>query len=124
MNVTASIAALQSANDTKNGGVNWTSFLWQHPVRRLLNPTSTASGSSTVYTAPSVAPAPDTVTVTATSVTDNTKSASATIAIAGPQPAVLADGTYVYHLSGQDNNDNYYVATALLHYQGRRDHRR
>ena len=31
---------------------------------------------------------------------------------AAPPPA-LADGTYVYHLSGQDNDNNYYVAGAF-----------
>jgi hypothetical protein len=42
------------------------------------------------------------VIVTATSVTDSTKSATATITIAGASGAPLADGTYVYHLAGQD----------------------
>jgi hypothetical protein len=52
------------------------------------NPTSTASGVATTYTAPSVIPTPNTVTVTATSVTDPNKSASAKITIS---PTPVAD---------------------------------
>jgi hypothetical protein len=53
------------------------------------------------------------VTITATSVTDTTKSAGGTVTITTAPPPVLADGTYVYHLSGQDNYNNYYVAGAF-----------
>jgi hypothetical protein len=42
-----------------------------------------------------------------------TKSVSATITIAATAPPVIADGTYVYHLSGQDNNLNYDVVGAF-----------
>jgi hypothetical protein len=73
----------------------------------------TTSGSATNYTAPNAVPTPATVTVTATSVTDSTKSVSATITITATAPPVIADGTYVYHLSGQDNNLNYYVVGAF-----------
>ena len=66
------------------------------------NPTSTASGTATVYTAPATVPSPNTVTVTATSVTDTTKSASATVTIT--LTPILADGNYVYHFSGWDAN--------------------
>jgi hypothetical protein len=62
------------------------------------------------YTAPNAVPSPATVTITATSVTDTTKSVTGTVAITTAPPPVIADGTYVYHLSGQDNYDNYYVA--------------
>ncbi|MGA8866901.1 MAG: hypothetical protein WB510_08025 [Candidatus Sulfotelmatobacter sp.] len=61
--------------------------------------TTTASGTATTYTAPAAVPTGNTVTVTATSVTDTTKSASATITIAGP---ALADGNYVFSVSGFD----------------------
>jgi hypothetical protein len=49
----------------------------------------------------------------ATSATDNTKSVSVTITIAATAPPIIADGTYVYHLSGQDNNLSYYVVGAF-----------
>jgi hypothetical protein len=55
---------------------------------------------TTTYTAPATIPTPNTVTVTATSTTDNTKSASANIIIAN-----LGDGTYVFQVSGADQNN-------------------
>jgi hypothetical protein len=111
INTTTSIVASVS-NDTKNGGVAWSVTCGSSQCGSF-NPTATASGSSTTYTAPSAVPTPATVTVTATSVTDNTKSASATITITATVPPVIADGTYVYHLSGQDNNLSYYVVGAF-----------
>lgn len=63
------------------------------------NPTTTTSEAATTYTAPSAIPTGNTVTVTATSVTDPTKSASASIIIT-PQAPTLANGTYVFQLSG------------------------
>ena len=111
INTTSSLAATVN-NDTKNGGINW-SVTCGSAQCGSFNPAATGSGSSTVYTAPGAVPTPATVTVTATSVTDSTKSASATITIAATAPPVIADGTYVYHLSGQDNNLNYYVVGAF-----------
>jgi hypothetical protein len=108
---TSSVAATVD-NDTKNGGVNWTVTCGSAQCGSF-NPTTTGSGSSTTYTAPSAVPTSATVTVTGTSVTDSTKSVSATITIAATAPPVIADGTYVYHLSGQDNNNNYYVVGAF-----------
>jgi hypothetical protein len=111
ISTTLSLAATVD-NDAKNGGVNWTATCGSAQCGSF-NPAATGSGSSTVYTAPSAVPTPATVTVTATSVTDTTKSVSATITIAATAPPVIADGTYVYHLSGQDNNLNYYVVGAF-----------
>ena len=111
ISTTSNLAAMVD-NDTKNGGVNWAVTCGSAQCGSF-NPTATGSGSSTVYTAPSAVPTPATVTVTATSATDNTKSVSATITIAATAPPVIADGTYVYHLSGQDNNLNYYVVGAF-----------
>ena len=111
ISTTSSLAATVD-NDAKNGGVNWTVTCGSTQCGSF-NPTATGSGSSTAYTAPSAVPTPATVTVTATSVTDSTKSVSATITIAATAPSVIADGKYVYHLSGQDNNLNYYVVGAF-----------
>jgi hypothetical protein len=111
ISTTSSLAATVD-NDAKNGGVNWTVTCGSAQCGSF-NPAATGSGSSTVYTAPGAVPTPATVTVTATSVTDSTKSVSATITIAAAAPPVIADGTYVYHLSGQDNNLNYYVVGAF-----------
>ena len=111
ISTTSSLAATVD-NDTKNAGVKWTVTCGSAQCGSF-NPTATGSGSSTVYTAPSAVPTPATVTITATSVTDMTKSVSATITIAATAPPVIADGTYVYHLSGQDNNLNYDVVGAF-----------
>ena len=87
------------SNDSSNGGVQWT--LTCTGQCGTISPTTTASGQAATYTAPNVPPSPNTVTVTAVSVTDNTVSASATITIGSSAP-VLADGTYVFHLGGED----------------------
>jgi hypothetical protein len=111
INTTTSVAASVS-NDAKNGGVNWTVTCGSVQCGSF-NPTATASGATAIYTAPSAVPTLATVTVTATSVTDKTKSTSATITILATPPPILADGNYVFHFSGQDNNNNYYVAGAF-----------
>jgi hypothetical protein len=111
ISTTSNLAATVD-NDAKNGGVNWTVSCGSAQCGSF-NPTATGSGSSTVYTAPSAVPTPATVTVTATSATDSTKSVSAMITMAATAPSIIPDGTYVYHLSGQDNNLNYYVVGAF-----------
>jgi hypothetical protein len=97
------------ANDSKSAGVTWTVTCGTSPCGSF-NPAATASGSMTTYTAPAVS---NTVTVTATSVTDTTKSASATITITATAPVILGDGTYVYHLSGEDSTGPYFVVGAF-----------
>jgi hypothetical protein len=111
VNTTASLAASVS-NDSKNGGVAWTVTCGSASCGSF-SPTATASGLSTTYTAPNTAPTSNTVTVTATSVTDSTKSTSATITVTAAPPAILADGTYVFHFSGSDDTGPYYVAGAF-----------
>jgi hypothetical protein len=111
VNTTASVAATV-ANDPKNAGVTWSLNCGSSSCGSI-SPTTSASGASVTYTAPSAIPSPATVTITATSVTDTTKSAAGTVTITTAPPPVLADGTYVYHLSGQDNYNNYYVAGAF-----------
>jgi hypothetical protein len=108
---TTSLTAVVT-NDTKNGGVTWTVSCGGGGSCGSFNPTSTASGTATTYTAPTTIPNSSTVTVTATSVTDTTKSASATITI-GATPAILGDGTYVYNLSGEDSTGPYFVVGAF-----------
>ncbi len=63
------------------------------------NPIDTTSEAQTTFAAPSAIPLGGTVTITATSITDPTKSASASIIITAAGPA-LANGTYVFQLSG------------------------
>ena len=108
---TASVAATVE-NDSKNAGLTW-SLSCGSSACGSISPTTSASGASVIYTAPSAVPSPAAVAITATSVTDTTKSVAATVTITAAPPPVLADGTYVYHLSGQDNDNNYYVAGAF-----------
>jgi len=97
INSSTSITA-NVTGDTKNGGVTW-AVTCGGTVCGSFAPTSTASGSATVYTAPAAIPSGNTVTIKATSVTDATKSASATISIATP---AVADGTYIFNINGQN----------------------
>ena len=100
------------SNDSKNAGVTWTVTCGSSGACGSFSPTSTASGTATTYTAPAAIPTGNTVTVTATSVTDPTKSQSATITIGSP-PAILANGTYVYHFSGWDSTGPSFFAGAF-----------
>ncbi len=103
-------------NDTSNSGVQWTVTCAGSNCGSI-NPSTTASGSATTYTAPATAPSPNTVTVTATSIANSSASVSATIAI-GTAAAVLADGKYVFHASGQDINDSTYFVAGVFVVQG------
>jgi len=71
-------------NDASNQGLSW--ILTQNgnacsPACGTVSPATTASGTSTTYTAPSAVPASTTVMLNATSVADTTKSANATITL-------------------------------------------
>ena len=109
---TASFAAVVS-NDSANRGITWAVTCGSAGACGTLSVTTTASGSPTMYTAPAAAPAGGTVMVTATSVTDPTKSAQASIVIGVPS---LADGTYVFALSGLQNptGQPYFVAGVFV----------
>jgi len=116
ISTTASLTATVT-NDSANAGVKWTVTCGSTGSTApcgSFSAATTASGTATTYTAPAAVPTGNVVTVTATSVTDATKSASASITITAPSPAVLADGTYVYNLNGQDTNGTYFVAGAFV----------
>ena len=106
---TASLTAVVS-NDSSNAGVRWTVSCGSSSCGSFSS-ASTPSGTATTYTAPFTSPSPATVTVTATSATDTTKTASATITITITN--LLANGTYVYHLAGDDATGPYFVAGAF-----------
>jgi hypothetical protein len=86
---------------TANPQVGW-SVTCQGSDCGSFSPSATADGQVTTYTAPATVPSGGTVAITATSETDPSKSASATIAITAPGPA-LANGTYVFSLTGPDS---------------------
>jgi hypothetical protein len=77
------------------------------------NLTSTATGVGTTYTAPAAIPTGGSVTVTATSVTDPSKSASAKIVITAAAPG-LANGTYVFQISGQPGSQATFVTGVFV----------
>jgi hypothetical protein len=108
---TASLTAVV-ANDPAQAGVAWTLSCAASDCGSL-NPASTASGTATVYTPPAALPSPASVNIVATSVTDGTKSVTGTIALTKAAGPALADGTYVFHLSGVDGNGAYYLAGAF-----------
>jgi len=78
-------------NDATNAGVDWSVTCGGASACGSFNPTHTASGSPTTYTAPSAAPSGNTVTVTATSTADGTESASANVTIT-PTISVIVVG--------------------------------
>jgi hypothetical protein len=102
-------------NDSAGAGVNW-KVTCGTTLCGSFTPTSTANGAATVYTAPAAIPTGNTVTIVATSITDPTKSATATITITLSAATVLADGNYVFRLSGEDitgGGSSYFVAGAF-----------
>jgi hypothetical protein len=105
---TTNLTAVVSA-DSANAGVTW-SVTCESAACGSFNPTSTPSNGATVYTAPAAIPVGSAVTVRATSVTDTTKSASTSISIVN---AALADGTYIFRLSGEDQYGVYYSVGAF-----------
>jgi hypothetical protein len=112
-NATAAIAATVS-NDSAAAGVTW-SVTCGSPPCGSISPTSTASGTPATYTAPTAVPGSGIVTVTATSVSDRAQTAATTITIRTAQPSgpILADGTYIYHYSGQAKGGLFFVAGAF-----------
>jgi hypothetical protein len=85
LSATASISAVIT-NDSANAGVTWSCM--PSGSCGLFSLSSTASGTTTVYTAPATVPAGGSVTITATSVTDTTKSKSQTVSITPPVIAI------------------------------------
>jgi hypothetical protein len=110
LGATASVAALVT-DDPGNGGVNWTVTCAAADCGSF-NPVSTASGSPTTYTAPVHAPNPATVTITASAASGGAQ-VSSVVTIATPAGPLLADGTYVYHVSGQDGTGPYAISGAF-----------
>jgi hypothetical protein len=85
-------------NDSAGKGVTWSCT--PAAACGTFNPTSTASGAATVFTAPATAPAGGSVTITATSTTDGTKFASAVVTFlvsislgTAPPASLQASGT-------------------------------
>ena len=104
---TASVTATVS-NDPANGGVSW-SVQCASSDCGSFNPVQTASGAASTYTPPATVPSNGTVSISATSVTDSTKHVSSAVTIAAAPSQVLADGTYVFELTGVDQSQGPYT---------------
>jgi hypothetical protein len=115
VNATAPVGAIVKNDTSANPQIQWTVICGSADCGSF-NPTTTEINGETAYTAPSAIPPGNIVTVTATSVTDPTKSASANITIIAQGPT-LANGTYVYQLSGPAGGpagQNAYFVTGVL----------
>jgi hypothetical protein len=100
------------SNDSAAAGVKWTATCSSSQCGSF-NPQTTSSGSAATYSPPAAVSASMTVKLTATSLTDSTKSASAGLTVTPATTAVLSDGTYIYHFSGQDDSGPMYVVGAF-----------
>ncbi len=96
-------------NDSQTKGVDWTVTCGSSDCGSF-NPTHTASGTATTYTAPASVPAGNTVNITATSTADNTKSVMASITITAASAAcpsgneAFLNGQYAFLVKGFDAN--------------------
>jgi len=114
---TASVAATV-ANDSAAAGVTWSCT--PSTTCGSFTPTSTASGASTTYMAPAVAPAGGSVVIIATSVTDATKNASsAPVMITGTASNATLTGKYVLLLTAATGNQGTSVIAASLTADGK-----
>jgi hypothetical protein len=113
---TASLSATV-ANDGSNSGVSW-SVTCNSSSCGSFDPTQTASDAPTTYTPPATVPSGGTVTITATSVADGTRSASGTVTITASTTPVLADGIYVFHVSGVDQSQGPYSIAGAFKVSG------
>jgi hypothetical protein len=102
----ASIAAVVTG-DPSNNGVIWSATCGPGNVPcGSFSPSKTASGGAAIFTAPSLVPVGRNVTVIATSVTNSGDSVSVPIFVS-LEPTTLANGSYVFQLSGTNANHFY-----------------
>ena len=108
--------ALIQNDVTANPQVTWT-VACGGTACGSLSPTTTGIEVAATYTAPAAIPTGNTVTITATSVTDPTKSASTSFAITAAAPT-LANGTYVFQISGPNSYGAEFVSGVLVAQNG------
>ncbi len=113
-NTQVEVAAFTTGDPT-NAGVTWSVTCGSASCGSFAPTTPTLNNVPVTYTSPLTVPTGNTVTITATSVSDfNQKVTSAPITIIQPT-TTLPDGTYVFQVSGEDNNGQspFYVAGAF-----------
>src|SRR6267143_807312 len=102
--------AVVVTGDPSNNGVSWSTVCGNGAVLcGSFNPAQTPSGVAATFTAPSVRPASSTVTVVATSVTNPGDSLSIPVFIS-LEPTTLANGSYVFQLTGTTPRTFYSVS--------------
>jgi hypothetical protein len=109
-----SVFAATVANDSTNAGVTWSCSVATGDPCGSFNPTQTASGVTTTYTAPASVPQSNLVSITATSVADTTKffSRQYVIYAAGTNNGMLK-GQYAILMSGQVSSANLPIAASV-----------
>ena len=112
VNAAVTLNAMITNDTSANPQVKWTVTCGDTDCGSF-SPTTTGSEAQTTYTAPGAIPPGNVVKLTATSVTDPTKSASATITITAQAPT-LANGTYVFQLSGPAGFNASFVTGVLI----------
>ena len=112
VNASVSLRASISNDVSANPQVNWTVNCGGTQCGSF-SPSTTSNDQPTTYNAPAAIPPGNTVTVTATSATDPTKSASASIVVI-PVAPTLADGTYVFQISGSPGNAGTFITGTIV----------
>ncbi len=96
------------SNDSSDAGVDWSC---SGGSCGTFTPAHTASGASTVYTAPATA---GTVTVVATAAADATAQDSLVVSVVPVGSNGLLSGTYVFAVQGQNETGGYAAAGTLV----------
>jgi hypothetical protein len=114
VNANAPLVATVS-NDTANEGVDWTVTCGSSGACGSFSPAHTASGATTIFTAPSAVPTGNTVTITAASTADPSQTATETVTVtASLPPNSLLLGPFVMSLSGTDANGGPYALGGVI----------
>jgi hypothetical protein len=104
VNLTANVVG-----DSSNAGVDWSCT--GSGDCGTFNPVHTASGATTVFTAPA---SPGTVTVTATATADSSAKASINISIVPIGSNSMLNGPYVFSVQGVDSSGSYTAVGTII----------
>jgi hypothetical protein len=117
INAPATLTINQSVNltatvtyDSSDAGVDWTCSSTSGDCGTFV-PVHTASGGTTVFTAPATT---GTVTLTAVATADNSVKATARISVVPIGSNAMLNGPYVFFVQGADSNGNYCAAGTIV----------
>ncbi len=111
INQTAAAAATV-VGDSLNEGVDWTCS--PSPCGSF-NPAHTASGATTIWTAPSTA---GSVTITATATVESSVTATSMVTVNPVATAATLSGQYAFYMGGYDSVGNFYAANGSVTLDG------